>query len=107
VVKRPDFFKAADPAQELRHVVPSPPPAGPAGIGVRKVSHTGEAVEIRLVCDRTKIKAGTEGNPILQAFGERANPANVKTGARGPRSPLGIVPAIPFEVTTAPSETSQ
>jgi hypothetical protein len=51
-----------------------------------------------LSCDPAKIKPGTQGNLILQAFGERPGGAKANVSARANRVPLGLVPAIPFEV---------
>jgi hypothetical protein len=70
---------------------------------VRKVSHSGESAEILFSCDPAKIKPGAQGNLILQAFGERPNNTNTKTNARGQRVPLGLVPAIQFEVIGTPA----
>lgn len=70
----------------------------PAGMTVGKVHHSGDSAEIRLEWDPSKLKPGSEGNVILQAFGERATAAGGKAGQRAQRSPLGTMPAIPFKV---------
>lgn len=67
----------------------------PPGVAITGVRHSGGEAEIRLSCDPAKLKAGSRGNLLFHAVGERASSAKAKTGAR---TPLGVVPAIPFEV---------
>ena len=67
----------------------------PDGITVQKSSAgSGDTVTVTIACDAAKLKPGTQGNLLLTGFGERPNP---KTKVNQ-RSPLGAVPAIPFEV---------
>ncbi len=68
----------------------------PPGITVQSVAQRGDSAEVVLSCDRSKMKPGQQGNLILEAYGERGN--NSKATQRVQRSPLGTVPAIPFEV---------
>jgi hypothetical protein len=70
----------------------------PPGIVVRSVSCRGDVAEITLGCDPAAAKPGTQGNLIFQAFGERPNATPTKAGARPQRLPLGIVPALAFEI---------
>jgi hypothetical protein len=71
---------------------------------VQSVAQRGDSAEVVLSCDRSKLKPGEQGNLILEAYGERGN-NNAKATQRVQRSPLGTVPAIPFEVAAvlAPS----
>jgi hypothetical protein len=78
---------------------------GPPGITVRSVNHSDASAEIRLSCDHAKIKPGTQGNLIFQAFGERPGAAKAGSNARPNRVPLGLVPAIPFEVVNPVAPT--
>ena len=67
----------------------------PDGITVQKSSAgSGDTVTVTIACDAAKLKPGTQGNLLLTGFGERPN-AKTKVNQR---SPLGAVPAIPFEV---------
>jgi hypothetical protein len=63
----------------------------PEGITIQKVETVREGVAIVLHADAAKVKAGLEGNLIVDAFTER--PANP-----GRRVPIGTLPAIPFAV---------
>jgi hypothetical protein len=68
----------------------------PEGISVAEGRVSGDYLEAIIACDPQKVKAGLEGNLVLNVSGERTG--NAKTKARGQRVPLGVVPAIPFEV---------
>jgi hypothetical protein len=70
----------------------------PDGISIQKVIPVPDGVDILLRADGAKVKPGLSGNLIVDAFLERAIPAAQakKTPAR--RQPLGILPAIPFEI---------
>ncbi len=70
----------------------------PPGVTVAGVRNFGNVAEIRISCDPEKLKAGSRGNLILQAFGERVSSTEANTTRRGTRTSLGFVPAIPFEV---------
>ena len=61
---------------------------------------TERALEIALRCDAAKAKPGLSGNLIIQLL-PRANPAAAQKGKpprNQRRSPVGVLPAIPFEV---------
>jgi hypothetical protein len=76
----------------------------PAGVSVARCESRTDAVDIVIQCANT-VKPGTQGNLILQAFGERPAAKESKGASRVQRTPLGLVPAIPFDVI-APSEPS-
>lgn len=75
----------------------------PEGIAIEGPSRrSGDVVTITLACDPAKAKAGSQGNLMLAAFGERpTGKAKVKANANAQRVPLGTVPAIPFQVAGA------
>ncbi|MBL9212141.1 MAG: PPC domain-containing protein [Opitutaceae bacterium] len=70
----------------------------PEGLSVRRVQRRGDITEVELVADLGKIKPGTQGNLILQAYGERPGTAGAKDKPSPARNSLGILPAIPFEM---------
>lgn len=72
---------------------------GPPGLAVEECTTKGDFIEVVVACISAEAKAGLRGNLIFEAFGER-NAG--KTGkAQTQRSPLGVVPAVPFEIVTA------
>jgi hypothetical protein len=71
----------------------------PEGITVKRTRTTRDGFEVTFACDPAKVKAGLQGNLILNAFAERA-PA--KAGKQAQRSSIGIMPALPFEIVAAP-----
>jgi len=71
----------------------------PEGISVREVSLGQQDVQIVLQSNAAKAKPGLRGNLILEVSGERTGGAAAgKAKANRQRIPLGILPAIPFEV---------
>ncbi len=75
----------------------------PAGISVKRARVTRDGFEVVLACDAAKAKPGLQGNLVLNAFGERAA---AKAGKQPQRTPVGIVPAIPFEVIASPKRST-
>ena len=73
----------------------------PEGVAVKSTAVKGDVVELTVSCDPAKAKVGTQGNLILNAFGERTNPNAKGAQQRVQRVPLGTVPAIPFEIVAA------
>jgi hypothetical protein len=62
-------------------------------------SALGVPADLVLQSDAAKTKVGLRGNLIVQVFGARAPGAKAgKAKANQPRIPLGVLPAIPFEV---------
>jgi hypothetical protein len=71
----------------------------PEGISVREVSLDQQNAQIVLQSDAAKTKPGLRGNLIVEISGERTPPAAAgKAKANRQRIPLGILPAIPFEI---------
>jgi hypothetical protein len=72
----------------------------PPGISIVRCESRADAVDIVIQCE-SAMKPGTQGNLILQAFGERPAAKETKGPSRVQRNPLGLVPAIPFDVAAA------
>ena len=71
----------------------------PEGIVVEKITPSRNRAQIVLRSDAEKVRPGLKGNLIVTAFRSRPPTANQKTPANKRRTPVGILPAIPFEVT--------
>ena len=70
----------------------------PDGITIEGVSRAEEGAAISFRCD-AKAKAGTRGNLIIEAFGEKNTPAKDGKKAGKNRWSMGYLPAIPFEIS--------
>ncbi len=57
-----------------------------------------DGMTITLKAEADKVKAGERGNLILDAFVEREPEAGKGPNRR--RQPLGVLPAIPFEIVS-------
>lgn len=71
----------------------------PEGLSIAKVDWGEQRVTIHLKADAEKAKAGLQGNLIVDVFADGGGAA-AKDGkpAGGRRFPLGVLPAIPFEI---------
>jgi hypothetical protein len=105
--ERPPVRFAADGTARIRISTPGLKQVGtlsfalmepPEGLSVRRVQRRGESTEVEFVADLAKIKPGTQGNLILQAYGERPGAGGAKNKQAPARNVLGILPAIPFEM---------
>ena len=74
----------------------------PEGLAIDKLGPSGYNTEIVLKCDAAKIKPGLQGNLIVNTFAAR-NPSKEKTKVDVTKFPFGTLPAIPFEIVSAPS----
>jgi hypothetical protein len=74
----------------------------PPGITIVGTEPGLEYVDVIVACDAKKTKPGTQGNLLFNAFGERRSAKDANGAPRVQRSPLGIVPAIPFDIVTPP-----
>ena len=71
----------------------------PEGIAVQKVTLVGEGIEIVFQADAAKVKPGLKGNLIVEAFATDPESAKkAKLRPNRPRTAVGMLPAIPFEV---------
>jgi hypothetical protein len=71
----------------------------PEGISIAESSLAGQNAEFVLRSDAAKTKQGVKGNLIVSVSGERRPAAKDKpNAATQQRSPLGTLPAIPFEI---------
>jgi hypothetical protein len=68
----------------------------PEGITIKGVTQSREGVAITFAADPAKAKPGLKGNLIVEAFLEGATG---KQNNNRRRQPLGVLPAIPFEIT--------
>ena len=69
----------------------------PEGIGIADVSQAGGFLTIRFSAD-AKVKPELAGNLIVEASALRPNNSPDPQSKSKPPTPLGILPAIPFEV---------
>ena len=67
----------------------------PEGITIKDVAMSRDGVSMTLMADASKVKPGLKGNLIVDAFVERVTDQKKRTVRR---SPLGTLPAVPFEV---------
>lgn len=71
----------------------------PDGIVIKEAVTGENRADLLLETDATRLKPGTKGNLVIQAFAERGPQSNrQEPSARPRRVPLGALPAIPFEV---------
>jgi hypothetical protein len=70
----------------------------PDGISVEGVEPEGAGLAVKIKTDAQKVQSGLKGNLIFDAFREWTTPATETRPATTRRSPLGIQPAVPFEV---------
>jgi hypothetical protein len=73
----------------------------PEGVAVRTVSCKDGVAEIAVTCDPARAKPDTRGNLILHAFAERAPDPKSNPPRPSQRVSVGIVPAIPFEISAS------
>jgi hypothetical protein len=70
----------------------------PDGIEIESESRASHGMEVILKCDAARVKTGLKGNLIVNAFAVKSE----KTPQRRARpTPLGMLPAIPFEIVAA------
>lgn len=75
----------------------------PEGIVLQKVQSSREGTELVMAAVSDKLKPGTRGNLIVSAFANRPNNAGrPNRPGNNRRQPVGTLPAIPFEIVTAP-----
>jgi len=89
-------------AQEVRLELSEPP----KGIAIQSLSPGPEGLAVLLSADAKEAKPGLKGNLIFNAFLETPmKDKDGKTQAGTRRTPLGILPALPFEVVGTPAAT--
>jgi hypothetical protein len=67
----------------------------PEGMTIENVNQLRDGFAILLHADKDKLKPGVKGNLIVEAYMERSTPGTLNKRRQG----MGILPAIPFEVT--------
>jgi len=93
---------------QLRATAPGKPPAEirvelsepPDGFSVQKVSAEGDGVAVVVYADAAKVKAGQKGNLIFNVFSEQPILSEGKPTGRTRRTPVGLLPAVPFEIVS-------
>jgi len=94
----------------VRVGIPAETPAGkielelsdpPDGIALRDVAGKALTSELVLEGDADTAKAGLRGNLIVSAFLVQEQPATDERPANVRRIPLGVLPAMPFEIVDA------
>jgi len=73
----------------------------PDGVAIEEVTTKDGVTTIQVRTGAEKIKLGSKGNLIVEAFAERPNAGKAKAAARQQIS-LGTLPAIPFEIVKQP-----
>lgn len=88
----------------VRFAIPRGPSAGkielvlsepPEGITLEKAVVTADGAILQIQADAEKVKPGLRANLIVEAYPEAAKKPG---GGKAARSPLGTLPAVPFEV---------
>ena len=79
----------------------------PKGVTIQELSAISDGIAVRIHCEAGEAaEPGLKGNLIIEAATERT----VGGGGNGPakkrRSPLGLLPAIPFEIVASASGTA-
>jgi len=69
----------------------------PEGVSVLVISPLSGGVSVRMSCEAGKAEPGLKGNLIMEAAIERT------VGDKKRRSPIGLLPAIPFEIVASAS----
>lgn len=69
----------------------------PEGISLEKVTATNNVIELTLANDPDKIKAGTDGNLIVEIIPVKAGTGPKKGKAGATEKSLATLPAIPFQ----------
>ncbi len=70
----------------------------PDGIAIENDSPDAPGSAILVTCDAAKIQPGLKGNLIVNAFAVKAAENPRATQAQGRPVPLGMLPAVPFEI---------
>lgn len=73
----------------------------PDGLAIENQPPNAPGGGIQLTCDAAKVKPGLKGNLIVNAFAVKTEETTrAKAQPRGRPVPLGMLPAIPFEIVT-------
>jgi hypothetical protein len=72
----------------------------PEGITIKSFTPTRDGAEVVLQADRAVVKSGQKGELTITAYAERTQS---KTLPNKPRTPLGTIPPVPFEIVTQPA----
>ena len=81
-------------ADKIQYTLSDPP----EGVTIQQVSHGEDDTRIVLQADAAKVKKGTKGNLIIEATVQRPGEVKKAKSANRQRTPLGSLPAVPFEI---------
>ncbi len=70
----------------------------PEGIAIQDVAAIRDGAELVLKADAAKVEPGLSGNLIVNVFARPPASGNAKPQVNRRRAPLGVLPAIPFEI---------
>ena len=74
----------------------------PEGLSIENEPPSARGSEVLLTCDAAKVKPGLKGNLLVNAFAVKTEETTrAKPQPRGRPVPLGMLPAIPFEIIPA------
>jgi hypothetical protein len=82
------------PIEKVHYELSEPPP----GVELEPTPEEPGGGELVLRCDAAKAKVGLQGNLIVTLSGQRKPQPNAAAQAAAQRIPLGVLPAIPFEI---------
>ncbi len=78
----------------------------PNGVDVEGLSPLPGGVAVRVRCEAGKAEPGLKGNLIVEAAIETTTGGDGNGPAKTRRSPLGLLPAIPFEIVAPASDVA-
>jgi hypothetical protein len=78
----------------------------PEGVSVVETSPLSGGVAVRMRCETGEAEPGLKGNLIIEAAIERTVEGGAGGAAKTRRSPIGLLPAIPFEIVASASGTA-
>jgi hypothetical protein len=71
----------------------------PEGIVIKKVSPSGDGMEVVLESDAAKVTPGQKGNLLIGTFPTKSSKSGKSKSGSGKNGPTAILPAIPYEIT--------
>lgn len=71
----------------------------PKGVTLDRTAPTREGLVITLKADREQIKPGFADNLIIEIFNQSGGRQGPGKGAKGERTSVGVLPAVPVEIT--------
>lgn len=88
---------AKDALRDVRLDLSEPPD----GLSLQACQPEGNGLAVTLAADPVKVQPGLKGTLVFQAFRERTSTSADGKTTSTQRTPLGVLPAVPFEVVPA------